>query len=133
MGKVADSDGDGCIDFAEFTKVHRAKGAGVKGFKVPFEYLILDGNGKISAEELSEVMTRLGEKSRILMSCLFLPSKRENERGGIVGGDEKAWRKVEPGGVQENDKRGVDAYEDGFINMAEFMMSMTRTMNLSPS
>lgn len=96
--KAADSNGDGFIDFEEFVKIHENTEITINGdIENAFEVFDVDGNGKISPEELLEVLSRLGEKSS-LDAC----SK-------IV--------------------RGLDADGDGYINMDEFMIMMTRPNN----
>lgn len=93
--KAADSNGDGFIDYEEFAKIHENTESTIHGdIENAFKVFDLDGNGKISPEELLQVLSRLGEKSS-LDAC----SK-------IV--------------------RGLDGDGDGFINMDDFMIMMTR-------
>lgn len=90
--KAADSNEDGFIDYEEFVKIQESTIH--EDIENAFKVFDLDGNGKISPEELLQVLSRLGEKSS-LDAC----SK-------IV--------------------RGLDGDGDGFINMDEFMIMMTR-------
>ncbi|KAF9599934.1 hypothetical protein IFM89_001969 [Coptis chinensis] len=86
--KVADSDGDGFIDFKEFMDVHE-KGGGVKpvDIKNAFKTFDLDGNGKISAEELLEVLKRLGDRCS-LETCKKMVRAVDADGNGLIDMDE---------------------------------------------
>lgn len=76
-----DSNEDGFIDFEEFMKM-QSQGGAVKmdDIQSAFRVFDLDGNEKISAEELLEVLKRLGE------GC-SLETCRKMVRGVDIDGD----------------------------------------------
>ncbi|MCL7051781.1 hypothetical protein MKW94_015429 [Papaver nudicaule] len=86
--EVADTDGDGFIDFKEFMDVHK-KGGGVKAMDIQnaFRAFDLDGNGKISAEELLEVLKRLGERCS-LETCRKMVRAVDTDGDGLIDMDE---------------------------------------------
>lgn len=100
MVEVADFDLDGCIDFDDFMVLHR-KAGGIRADEIQSAFLMfdLDGDGRISAEDLGKTMERLGER------C-----------------DENECRKM---------LEKVDLDRDGFIDLEDFMIMMTKTMELS--
>ncbi|KAF5199729.1 Calmodulin-like protein [Thalictrum thalictroides] len=86
--EVADSNGDGFIDFKEFMDVHE-KGGGIKAIDIrnAFRTFDLDGNGKISAEELLEVLRRLGERCN-LQTCQKMVRAVDVDGDGLIDMDE---------------------------------------------
>ncbi|KAL5714177.1 hypothetical protein ACHQM5_016172 [Ranunculus cassubicifolius] len=86
--QVADTDGDGFIDFKEFMDVHE-KGGGIKAIDIKnaFRSFDLDGNGRISAEELLEVFKRLGERSS-LGACKKMVRAVDADGDGLIDMDE---------------------------------------------
>ncbi|OVA15808.1 Recoverin [Macleaya cordata] len=83
--EVADTDGDGFIDFKEFMDVHK-RGGGVKTMDIQsaFRAYDLDGNGRISAEELLEVLKRLGERCSLDACRRMYSDLAETERTLIL-------------------------------------------------
>lgn len=86
-----DADGDGFIDFKEFMKVNNdtGRGGGVKTSNIHNAFCVfdLDGNGKISTEELWEVMKKIGEKCN-LESCRKMVKGVDKDGDGLVDLDE---------------------------------------------
>ncbi|PKI52870.1 hypothetical protein CRG98_026701 [Punica granatum] len=86
--RMADSDGDGSIDFKEFMEMQNV-GGGIKSSDIEgaFNMYDLDGDGKISAEELWDVMKRLGEKCS-LDSCRKMVREVDSDGDGCINMDE---------------------------------------------
>ncbi|XP_059647786.1 calmodulin-like protein 30 [Cornus florida] len=86
--EVADLDRDGFIDFKEFLVVQN-KGGGVKKMDVQsaFRTFDSDGDGKISAEEVHELLRRLGEKCT-LSDCRKMVSAVDANGDGVIDMDE---------------------------------------------
>uniref|UniRef100_A0A5K0WQF8 EF-hand domain-containing protein n=2 Tax=Nymphaea colorata TaxID=210225 RepID=A0A5K0WQF8_9MAGN len=99
MMRVADTDNDGFIDFNEFMAVV-GKGGGVKesDMQSAFHVFDVDGDGKISGEEVFQVLKRLGERCSL----------------------EECKRMV----------KGVDKDGDGKVDIQEFMVMMTKNMEM---
>ncbi|KAK2967564.1 hypothetical protein RJ640_030435 [Escallonia rubra] len=81
-------DNDGFIDFEGFMKLHNMEG-GVKTSDIQsaFRVFDLDGNGKISADELLEVFRRLGERSN-LEACRKMVRSVDADGDGLIDMDE---------------------------------------------
>ncbi|KAI3865828.1 hypothetical protein MKW92_009002 [Papaver armeniacum] len=86
--EVADTDGDGFIDFKEFMDVNK-KGGGIKAMDIQnaFKAFDLDGNGKISAEELLQVLKKLGERCS-LETCRNMVRGVDTDGDGLIDMDE---------------------------------------------
>lgn len=86
--KAADSNGDGFIDFEEFVKIHENTESTINGdIENAFKVFDVDGNGKISPEELLEVLSRLGEKSS-LDACSKIVRGLDADGDGFINMDE---------------------------------------------
>lgn len=86
--RAADADGDGFIDFEEFTKVYSTDG-GVKSSEIQAAFRVFDknGDGKISAEELMEVLRRMGERCS-LEGCKKMIKGVDRDGDGLIDMDE---------------------------------------------
>ncbi|XAR72894.1 hypothetical protein NMG60_11019684 [Bertholletia excelsa] len=86
--EVADLDRDGFIDFKEFIDVHRRDG-GVKAadIKSAFRTIDSDKNGKITAEEVFELLKRLGEECS-LPECRRMVRAVDANGDGVVDLDD---------------------------------------------
>lgn len=86
--KVADTDKDGFINFDEFMEAHN-KGGGVRIMDIhtAFQTFDLNGDGKISAEEVFEVLKGLGENYS-LEDCRRMVRAIDIDRDGMVNMDE---------------------------------------------
>merc|ERR1712244_99270 len=62
MINVIDTDGDGTIDFHEFLTMMVSERSEVEEIREAFKVFDINKNGFISAEELRQVMTNLGEE-----------------------------------------------------------------------
>lgn len=88
--KAADRNGDGFIDLEEFVKVQnteRRVGGDNDDIKSAFKVFDVDGNGKISPEELLEVLGRLGERSS-LEACTKMVRGFDADGDGLINMDE---------------------------------------------
>ncbi|OMO63236.1 Calcium-binding EF-hand [Corchorus olitorius] len=86
--RVADFDGDGFINFKDFVEVHKRSG-GVKTMDIQSAFRAFDQNcdGKISAEEVMEMLRRLGE-SCTFEDCRKMVRAVDTDGDGMVNMDE---------------------------------------------
>ncbi|CAK7329866.1 unnamed protein product [Dovyalis caffra] len=86
--QVVDLDGDGFIDFREFVEAQK-KGGGIRTTDIQSAFLGFDsnGDGKISAEEVMDVLRRLGERCS-LEDCRRMVSAVDVDGDGMVNMDE---------------------------------------------
>lgn len=83
-----DSNEDGFIDFEEFMKMQSQGGAvKMEDIQSAFRVFDLDGNGKISAEELLEVLKRLGERCS-LETCRKMVRRVDIDGDGLINMEE---------------------------------------------
>ncbi|GMH26267.1 hypothetical protein Nepgr_028110 [Nepenthes gracilis] len=90
MIKEVDADGDGFIDLNEFIELN-TKGVGhdeiLENLKDAFKFYDIDGNGRITAEELLEVMKSLGDECSI-NDCKRMISGVDADGDGTINFDE---------------------------------------------
>ncbi|KAL2344828.1 hypothetical protein Fmac_006113 [Flemingia macrophylla] len=86
--QVVDTDGDGFINFKEFMEAQN-KGGGVRTTDIHSAFRAFDrnGDGKISAEEVKEMLGRLGERCNI-EDCLRMVRAVDTDGDGMVDMDE---------------------------------------------
>ncbi|KAL9327424.1 hypothetical protein ACSQ67_008069 [Phaseolus vulgaris] len=86
--KVVDLDGDGFINFKEFMEAQN-KGGGVRAMDINSAFRTFDrnGDGKISAEEIKEMLARLGERCSI-DDCRRMVRAVDTDGDGMVDMDE---------------------------------------------
>ncbi|KAL1561046.1 calmodulin-like protein 30 isoform X2 [Salvia divinorum] len=86
--EVADLDGDGFIDFNEFVEMHKKDG-GVKTVDLhrAFQAFDKDNDGKITVEEVHELLRRLGERCS-LQDCQKMVRAVDANGDGVIDSDE---------------------------------------------
>ncbi|KAK7362643.1 hypothetical protein VNO77_04761 [Canavalia gladiata] len=86
--KVVDLDGDGFINFKEFMEAQN-KGGGIRTMDIQIAFRTFDknGDGKISAEEIKEMLWRLGERCSI-DDCRRMVRAVDTDGDGMVDMDE---------------------------------------------
>jgi len=90
MVSVADSDGDGFIDFSEFAELNTFgvdDPRRLQDMKSAFGIFDFDGNGLISPDELLRVFDRLGERCS-LEDCRIMIARVDSNGDGYVSFDE---------------------------------------------
>ncbi|CAH9100403.1 unnamed protein product [Cuscuta europaea] len=85
--EVADLNGDGYIDFEEFVEMQRDGGIRSVDLQSAFRVFDRDGDGKICAEDLFEVLRRLGEGCSLL-DCQKMVRAVDGNGDGVVDIDE---------------------------------------------
>nr|XP_010943035.1 calmodulin-like protein 1 [Elaeis guineensis] len=86
MIEVADLDRDGFIDFNEFMQVHK-KGIRTREIKCAFWMFDQDKDGRISAEELQNMLEKLGE-NHTLDDCRRMIKHVDKNGDGFVDMDD---------------------------------------------
>ncbi|KAI4295645.1 hypothetical protein L6164_035667 [Bauhinia variegata] len=86
--RVVDLDGDGFINFKEFMEAQK-KGGGIRTIDIQSAFRTFDKNddGKISAEEVQEMLRRLGERCS-LDDCRRMVRAVDTDGDGMVDMDE---------------------------------------------
>ncbi|OAY71310.1 calmodulin-beta-like [Ananas comosus] len=78
---AADTNKDGFIDFSEFMEVHK-KGVRMSDIKQAFLMYDRDRDGRISAEELRDMLLKLGE-SYCLAQCEMMVKRVDRDGDGL--------------------------------------------------
>ncbi|KAK0582521.1 hypothetical protein LWI29_026557 [Acer saccharum] len=84
---VADLNGDDFIDFKEFTEVHKMGGVRTRDIKNAFRMFDKNRDGKISAEDILEILQRLGEGCS-LQDCRQMVRAVDTDCDGMVDMDD---------------------------------------------
>ena len=90
MIKEVDADGDGFIDLKEFIELNTAdidSEEGLENLREAFSVFDIDKNGSITAEELQNVLTSLGEEST-LAECRKMINGVDADGDGMISFDE---------------------------------------------
>ncbi|KAL2611859.1 hypothetical protein R1flu_023551 [Riccia fluitans] len=94
MVDAVDSDGDGYIDLQEFMTLNKITTSETSGesrleeLRAAFLVFDIDGNNQISAEELQEVLRRLGEQNLTIEECCRMISSVDSDGDGYVNFEE---------------------------------------------
>ncbi|PON69103.1 Parvalbumin [Parasponia andersonii] len=86
--QIVDLDGDGFINFKEFMEAHK-KGGGIRTMDIQSAFRTFDANddGKISPEDVLDVLRRLGERCS-LDDCRRMVRAVDTDGDGVVDMDE---------------------------------------------
>ncbi|OAY38956.1 calmodulin-like protein 30 [Manihot esculenta] len=86
--QVVDSDGDGFIDFTEFVEAQKKGGSiNITDIQSAFQAFDLNGDGKITAEEVMEVLRCLGERCSP-EDCRRMVRAVDGDGDGMINMDE---------------------------------------------
>ncbi|KAL2611787.1 hypothetical protein R1flu_023479 [Riccia fluitans] len=94
MVDAVDSDGDGYIDLQEFMTLNKittsetSAESRLEELRAAFLVFDIDGNNQISAEELHQVLRRLGEQSLTIEECCRMISCVDSDGDGYVNFEE---------------------------------------------
>ncbi|BBN11889.1 calcium-binding protein CML [Marchantia polymorpha subsp. ruderalis] len=94
MVQAVDADGDGQIDLQEFINLNKItsndKGAETRSeeLRAAFHVFDIDKNNQISADELHQVLKRLGEQSLTMEECCRMINSVDSDGDGFVNFEE---------------------------------------------